>query len=108
MEANLLQTAAHNEHLDLVIKLALATLPMVMIVGFATKDIIEGNLRTLSVIATTTILFAVVLWIADRRPGSRSLASWSDTVWIGLTNVGLGARHITFRYHDRRCAAGGP
>ena len=82
----LLQTAAHNEHLDLVIKLALATLPIV-IVGFATKDIIEGNLRALSVIATTTILFAVVLWIADRRPGSRSLASWSDTVWIGLAQT---------------------
>ena len=82
----LLQTAVHNEHLDLVIKLALATLPIV-IVGFSTKDIIEGNLRTLSVIATTTILFAVVLWIADRRPGSRSLASWSDTVWIGLAQT---------------------
>ncbi len=80
------QTAAHDEHLDLVFKLALATLPVV-IVGFATKDIIEANLRSLSVIATTTILFAVVLWIADRRPGSRSLASWSDTVWIGLAQT---------------------
>jgi undecaprenyl-diphosphatase len=80
------QTAAHDEHLDLVFKLALATLPVV-IAGFATKDIIEANLRTLSVIATTTILFAVVLWIADRRPGSRSLASWSDTVWIGLAQT---------------------
>ena len=80
------QTADHDEYLDLVIKLVLATLPVV-IVGFATKDIIEENLRTLSVIATTTILFAVVLWIADRRPGSRSLASWSDTVWIGLAQT---------------------
>ncbi len=80
------QTAAHDEHLDLVIKLALATLP-VAVVGFATKDIIEANLRTLSVIATTTILFAVVLWIADRRPGSRSLAGWSDTIWIGLAQT---------------------
>ena len=80
------QTADHDEYLDLVIKLVLATLPVV-IVGFATKDIIEENLRTLSVIATTTILFAVVLWIADRRPGSRSLASWSDTIWIGLAQT---------------------
>ena len=80
------QTADHDEYLDLVIKLVLATLPVV-IVGFATKDIIEENLRTLSVIATTTILFAVVLWIADRRPGSRSLVSWSDTVWIGLAQT---------------------
>jgi len=82
----LLHTANHDEHLDLIFKLALATLPVV-IVGFATKEIIEANLRTLSVIATTTILFAVVLWIADRRPGSRALASWSDTVWIGLAQT---------------------
>ena len=80
------QTADHDEYLDLVIKLVLATLPVV-IVGFATKDIIEENLRTLSVIATTTILFAVVLWIADRRPGSRAFASWSGTVWIGLAQT---------------------
>ena len=80
------QTADHDEYLDLVIKLVLATLPVV-IVGFATKDIIEENLRTLSVIATTTILFAVVLWIADRRPGSRDFASWSGTVWIGLAQT---------------------
>jgi undecaprenyl-diphosphatase len=64
----LLQTAAHDEHLDLIFKLTLATLPVV-VVGFASKDIIETHLRTLSVIATTTILFAVVLWFADRRPG---------------------------------------
>ena len=80
------QTADHDEYLDLVIKLVLATLPVV-IVGFATKDIIEEHLRTLSVIATTTILFAVVLWIADRRPGSRGFASWSGTVWIGLAQT---------------------
>ena len=80
------QTADHDEYLDLVIKLVLATLPVV-IVGFATKDIIEENLRTLSVIATTTILFAIVLWIADRRPGSRSFASWSGTIWIGLAQT---------------------
>ena len=80
------QTADHDEYLDLVIKLVLATLPVV-IVGFATKDIIEENLRTLSVIATTTIIFAVVLWIADRRPGSRAFASWSGTVWIGLAQT---------------------
>ena len=79
----LLQTAAHDGHLDLIFKLTLATLPVV-VVGFASKDIIETHLRTLSVIATTTILFAVVLWIADRRPGGRSLIRRSDTAWIGL------------------------
>ena len=82
----LLQTAAHDGHLDLIFKLTLATLPVV-VVGFASKDIIETHLRTLSVIATTTILFAVVLWIADRRPGGRSLIRWSDTAWIGLAQT---------------------
>jgi undecaprenyl-diphosphatase len=82
----LLQSAAHDEHLDLIFKLTLASLPVV-VVGFASKDIIETHLRTLSVIATTTILFAVVLWFSDRRPSSRSLASWSDTVWIGLAQT---------------------
>ena len=82
----LLQSAAHDEHLDLIFKLTLATLPVV-VVGFASKDIIETHLRTLSVIATTTILFAVVLWSSDRRPSSRALISWSDTVWIGLAQT---------------------
>ena len=82
----LLQSAAHDEHLDLIFKLTLATLPVV-VVGFASKDIIETHLRTLSVIATTTILFAVVLWLSDRRPSSRALISWSDTVWIGLAQT---------------------
>ena len=82
----LLQSAAHDEHLDLIFKLTLATLPVV-VVGFASKDIIETHLRTLSVIATTTILFAVVLWFSDRRPSSRALINWSDTVWIGLAQT---------------------
>ena len=82
----LLQSAAHDEHLDLIFKLTLASLPVV-VVGFASKDIIETHLRTLSVIATTTILFAVVLWFSDRRPSSRALISWSDTVWIGLAQT---------------------
>ena len=82
----LLQSAAHDEHLDLIFKLTLATLPVV-VVGFASKDIIETHLRTLSVIATTTILFAVVLWFSDRRPSRRVLIGWSDTVWIGLAQT---------------------
>jgi len=82
----LLQSAAHDEHLDLIFKLTLATLPVV-VVGFASKDIIETHLRTLSVIATTTIVFAVVLWFSDRRPSSRAQISWSDTVWIGLAQA---------------------
>ncbi len=82
----LLHTADYDEQLDLAFKLIVATLPVV-VVGFASKDFIETELRSLSVIATTTIVFALVLAFADRRPGSRSQISWSDTIWIGLAQT---------------------
>jgi undecaprenyl-diphosphatase len=50
----------------LVWYLALATVPAGM-VGLLAGDFIEINLRTLPVIATTTLLFGVLLGIADRR-----------------------------------------
>ena len=50
----------------LVWYLALATVPA-GVVGFLAGDFIEINLRTLPVIATTTLLFGVLLGIADRR-----------------------------------------
>ena len=80
------QTAAHDRDLDLVFKLGVATLPIV-IVGFAGKDFIETQLRTIPVIATTTMLFGAVLWFADRRSGSRSVVAWRDALWIGLAQV---------------------
>jgi undecaprenyl-diphosphatase len=50
----------------LVWYLALATLPAVA-VGFFAGDYIESDLRNLPVIATTTLVFGVLLGIADRR-----------------------------------------
>ena len=50
----------------LVWYLALATVPA-GVVGFLAGDFIEINLRTLPVISTTTLLFGVLLGIADRR-----------------------------------------
>ena len=50
----------------LVWYLALATVPA-GVVGLLAGDFIEINLRTLPVIATTTLLFGVLLGIADRR-----------------------------------------
>ena len=56
--------------------LALATLPAV-VVGVAAGDFIESDLRSLPVIATTTLVFGILLGIADRyaatTPGTRSL-----------------------------------
>ena len=50
----------------LVWYLGLATVPA-GVVGLLAGDFIEINLRTLPVIATTTLLFGVLLGIADRR-----------------------------------------
>lgn len=80
------QTAAHDRDLDLVFKLAIATLPVV-IVGFASKDFIETQLRTIPVIATTTMLFGALLWYADRRSSSRSIVEWRDALWIGFAQI---------------------
>ena len=50
----------------LVWYLGLATVPA-GVVGLLAGDFIEINLRTLPVIATTTLLFGVLLGVADRR-----------------------------------------
>lgn len=55
----------------LVWYLGLATVPAGL-VGFFAGDYIEGNLRTLPVIATTTLVFGILLGIADRRAGGSS------------------------------------
>jgi len=55
-----------NEDSRLVWYLALATVPAVL-VGFLAGDYIETELRTLPVIATTTLLFGLLLGLADRR-----------------------------------------
>ena len=55
----------------LVWYLALATLPAI-VVGFFAGDYIESQLRNLPVIATTTLLFGVLLGIADRRAPAMS------------------------------------
>ena len=71
---------------DLLLKLALATLPIVLM-GFAAKDMVETHLRTVPIIATTTMLFALVLWYAARQPGQRTSIQWSDAVWVGIAQT---------------------
>jgi len=76
----------YTEDIDLMLKLTAATLPVV-IVGFLAKDFVEANLRTVPVIALTTILFAAVLWLADRHPGNSEIPRWRDAWVIGAAQV---------------------
>jgi undecaprenyl-diphosphatase len=72
----------------LVWYLALATLPAVA-VGFFAGDYIESDLRNLPVIATTTLVFGILLGMADRRvakPGSEQV-TLSLALLIGLAQA---------------------
>ena len=54
-----------NEELRMVTWLGVASIP-VAITGFVAGDFVEDNLRSLPVIAATTLLFGVLLGYADR------------------------------------------
>ncbi|ABV35691.1 Undecaprenyl-diphosphatase [Shewanella sediminis HAW-EB3] len=67
----------------------LATIPAV-IVGFTAKDFIETYLRNTAVIATTTIVFGLLLWWADRmfRPGFTEFqVGWKKALVIGVAQA---------------------
>ena len=63
-----LRVRSFNEETDLVLKLVVATLPVV-VVGFLFRDFIATETRNLPTIVTTTILFGVLLGLADWRTG---------------------------------------
>ena len=74
---------------SLALAVILATLP-VIIAGFVFKDVIEQSLRSPLVIATTTVLFAVLLWWADcvgRRERSEYQLNTLDIIVIGLSQA---------------------
>ncbi|MBT7334190.1 MAG: undecaprenyl-diphosphate phosphatase [Gammaproteobacteria bacterium] len=77
---------AYTPEIDLAFKLAAATLPVV-IAGWLGKTLIEDHLRTVPVIASTTLLFGAALWIADRRPGTKERPEWSSAILIGLAQT---------------------
>ena len=53
-----------NPDLRLGLLVVLATVPAVA-AGFLAKDLIENELRSAAVIAVTTVVFGVLLWLAD-------------------------------------------
>lgn len=78
-----------NADLRLGLLVVLATVPAV-IVGFLAKDLVENELRSVAVIATTTVVFGVALWLADRwgkrRRGMETLGVGSALI-IGLAQA---------------------
>lgn len=66
-----------------VLQLVAATLPIV-IVGFLAQDIIDSALRSITVIATTTLVFGLALWYADSRPQQQKNLTFPAALLIGL------------------------
>lgn len=79
---------AWDGNLDLTVKVLVATIPVV-VAGVAFKAQIETHLRSTTVIALATIVFGVVLWLADRRRGTQSaeVPSYTQAVLIGLAQA---------------------
>jgi undecaprenyl-diphosphatase len=70
----------------LLLLLIVATLPVV-VVGFLAQGIVADLLRATEIIAWTTLLFAFVLWAADRQPTIKhqpELLSMKDVLIVGL------------------------
>jgi undecaprenyl-diphosphatase len=68
------------------LNLLIASLPIIP-VGLLLKDVIELNLRSIAVIAATTVIFGLLLWVADIK-GRRTLADhemrWHQALMIGI------------------------
>lgn len=78
-----------TEESRLVWYLALATVP-VGVVGLAAGDYIESDLRNLPVIATTTLVFGILLGVADRyarRTGGGRTLTLSTALAIGFAQA---------------------
>ena len=67
-------------------KLFLGSFP-ILIIGFFFREFISENLRTLDIIAISTIFFGILLWIADRTTkdqSSNESISLKHAFFIGL------------------------
>ncbi|MBH79723.1 MAG: undecaprenyl-diphosphate phosphatase [Gammaproteobacteria bacterium] len=75
-----------NEPATLMMKLAVATLP-IAVAGFALQGWVETQARSVLVIALATIGFGLALWWADRRHGEALELSWAHAWIIGGAQV---------------------
>ena len=74
----------------MVLYLAVATLP-VGLAGLLAADLVAGQLRSIWVIASTTLVFGLLLGFADLRGRRRGIDSagltWRSVLWIGLAQA---------------------
>lgn len=83
---NVLARRHIDERAEELAMLAVATLPIV-VCGMLARDLVEGVLRSIPVIAVATIVFGLLLGYADDHHGERSVVAWRDALIIGLMQV---------------------
>lgn len=72
--------------LRFLLLLVVATLP-ILVVGFLARNVVANLLRTSEIIAWTTVLFGIALWLADRAKTAKddpSAMTVKDALVIGL------------------------
>ncbi|MDX1698049.1 MAG: undecaprenyl-diphosphate phosphatase [Thiohalobacterales bacterium] len=82
-------TGGGDEDSRMVWYLLLATIPAGL-AGLYGGDFIEANLRSLPVIASTTVAFGVLLWFADRaapQPGGGRAMSLAVALGVGVAQA---------------------
>lgn len=82
---------ALDPRLDELLKLVVATLPLV-VAGFLLKDWVSENLRSIAVIAAATIGFGLLLGVADRYRGTAPGASTAGGPALDHANQSLSWR----------------
>ena len=72
-----------------LVHLLVATIP-ILLAGFILKDIAENQLRSLPIIATSTILFGLILWLADSKrtiQKNQTRMNMSRAFLIGIAQI---------------------
>lgn len=75
----------------LALMILVATVP-VAVTGYLAHDLIANTLRSTEVIAVSSIFWGVILWLADRKPGSKELrgvrgVGWKTAIFVGLAQA---------------------
>jgi undecaprenyl-diphosphatase len=86
---NSCNTRTMNADSQLAALLVLASIPVV-VAGLLFRDFIDSHLRSSSVIAFTTIIFGIVLWVSERYSRKNlqlSNLGWKQALFIGFAQV---------------------
>ena len=81
-----LQHGRRDGNLDLLLKLAVATVP-IAIAGYGLYETVQSRFRAIEFIAAATICFGLLLWWADTRRGTGESLGWRDALLIGAAQV---------------------